>query len=735
MKKVRRLLRTPRPYPDENLKGLTVRATEENGYDMSSALTTLANVVEDFRTKRTIYTEQKWKNLSEMFNIDVPTLRDLACLTGIEETPPKAYNMFGHKIHKYSVRVGAPKVCPECLREKEYIRKIWDLGAFTCCPKHGTLLIDQCPKCGNAIWWSRGRVSVCPCGQDWRDIDLPQVSETGKILSRLILKVCGLWKSNEAADEGMRGEKTGNPLSSVGLSEMLCAVYFIAGQQHGVVDATGKHYAVKLPHKELHEALTNAVSVFENWPHNYFKFLEECKDRHYTGERQAGLYKDFGMFYDPLFIRKGNPLPDFMRDAFKQYITTQWDGGYAGRCGSLSFDDLKGKTYMTKWETMKYLGVSLQTVNLLHKKGYLKGPYYPWVNRSRIMIEADSVRELKERWDKSKNAQQAGEILGVGRIAVVSLMKSGCLAAIQGPILTGQLEWKFEVCEVETLLQLALAKIPEGRMETTGCVSFHKAIQKLSKLSIEVGAFVKLIIDGKVRPTARGAGIGLSGLLFDANEISQFSRAEAVKRRGDMRTLHETAKLLRTKDEEVALLIERGLLSAEKTAEGRGGTWAIAQKEIDRFNAIYCTMGWMADVLCTSTRDMHKRLMAVGIMPVTGPKIDGGRMYYYKKTDLESVDLSAIMANRRNRTLSTSEKGLIGKNQMAKMTGYPTYEIGEAIDTGKIVPAKTKIRNNQKNRELFFSVEQIEEVKELMAKESRQFRLFDAPGTAIRLAA
>lgn len=722
MDEIKPLLRTPRPYPDESLKGLLVRATEENGYHTSSLLLYLANVGLDAKGKRILYREMGLKNLSKMLNIDIPTLQDMACLSGIKEILPQAYNMFGHKIHKYSVRAGNPKTCPGCLRESNYIRKIWDLAAFTCCPKHKTLLIEKCPKCGLKISWKRDKVSVCECGQDWKKVDLPEVSEAETILSRLILKVCGLWESDEAAVERKDGENpAGNPLSTVGLSELLCAAYFIAGQQHGVVDATGKQYAVKLPQEELHDVLTKAVAVFEKWPDNFFKFLDECKGKNYTGERHSGLYKDFGKLYDPLFIRKGNPLPDFMREAFKKYITTVWDGGYAGWCGSLSDEELKKKTYMTRYEVTKYLQVSLMTVNRLYKKSYLDGLYLPWVNRSRIMIEADSVRELKERWDKSITAAEAGDMLGIGRRAVVSLVKSTCLAAIQGPIVTGQIEWKFETPEVEKLLQCVLGKIPEGKTETpTGGVSFHKSIQKLSKLSLDVGAFVKMILDGKITPRANGDGTGLSSLLFNAFEIKQFSMAEAVERRSGKRTMQEAVKLLHTGYDIIIFLIERGFLAAERTGSSRS-SWAIPQEEINRFKNTYCTVGRIARALGTSSREISWRLMDNGIMPVTGPKVDGGKNYFFKKADLEAVDFSAILLPKIKKSVmqEMNEKGLVSVKQLADTVGCSRSLITRFVRSGKIVPADKRLGVGKGNR-LFYSQDQIKKLRELIAEEKRR---------------
>jgi hypothetical protein len=719
----RRLLRTPRAHCDESLKGLKLSATEENGYD-SPWLLALADLKEDCRTKTNLYTDQRWENVSEMLNLPIPTLQDLACLAGIEETPPKHFNMFGHVISKYSVRISKPKICPGCLRHSNYIRKIWDLAAFTCCPEHGTLLIDECPTCGQNISWGRGKVSVCPCGQDWRELDM--------ILPRLIWNVCGLSKLEEPSvdlscgDTAGQGHANSHPLSTVSLAELLASVYFVAGLQHGVVDTTGKQYAVKLSHKELHADLTKAIAVFEDWPNNYYKFIEDCRGNISIGSCQSGVYKDFGRLYDPLFVRKNNPLPNVMREEFQEYITKHWDGGYAGKCSNISEEHLSKKTYMTKHEVTKYLQVGVKTVMLLHKEGFLKGPLYPWVDRSRIMIEADSVRELKAKWDTSITAAQAGEILGIGRIAVVSLVKSKCLAAIQGPTVTKQLEWKFEVVEVERLLRSLEGKIVEGehRFQEQN-INFHKAIQKLSKLSIEVGAFVKLILDGKITMVAKGDGAGLASLMFDAGEIEQFSRTKAVELREGRHTLEETAKLLRTSNDETTFLVKQGLLIAEKACSGRGGTWSITREEIERFNATYCTVGMLVDAFCTSTKGLSDRLMDNGIVPVTGPKIDGGVIYFFKRVDLEAVDSAVVLPKTKDKTCQKmNEQGLVSTRQLADMTGLAIEQIKETVRKGEIIPAITH-RPEKGRNSWFFSQEQVEQVKRMKSIREGQLGLFN----------
>lgn len=378
-----------------------------------------------------------------------------------------------------------------------------------------------------------------------------------------------------------------------------------------------------------------------------------------TGE--SGLYKDFGKLYDPLFVRKDNPLPDFMREAFKQYLTTRWDGGTVGRCNIISLEMHDTKTYMTKSEAAKKLNVAAQTVNLLNKNGYLRGTFDPLSSKRHVLIEADSVRALNKRWRESIPVRQVGEILGISRRAVVSLIKSGCLDAIQGPTVTGQLEWKIEVSEVERLLRFVKGKISEGKgLTPVLSISFYKAIQKLSKISIKVGSFVRLILDGEILPISQSTGTGLSGLLFDQKQVKELSILKSIQCRGTKRTMQEATKLLHSAHDVVQFFIQRGLLLAEKVRRGGVETFVIEQDEIARFINTYSTTGQIARSLCTSSRFVSRRLMETGIMPVSGPKVDGGKLYWFKKSDIESVDLSSVRAAaKESMTQQVSNKGFV----------------------------------------------------------------------------
>src|SRR5205085_8970969 len=108
--------------------------------------------------------------------------------------------------------------------------------------------------------------------------------------------------------------------SKLSLNDFLTALFFIAGQSQGISSATSKHLVAKGTKQNFHDLITKAFSVFENWPNNYFGFLERraVQEKGVTRSYQrmkSTLYRDFGSFYSGLHgVLSGNQF-DFMRNA------------------------------------------------------------------------------------------------------------------------------------------------------------------------------------------------------------------------------------------------------------------------------------------------------------------------------------------------------------------------------------------------------------------------------------
>lgn len=642
-----RLLRTPRPYPDESLKGLLLRATEANGYDNPASLLSLAGMRGYLSAKG--FT-MDWQALSKMLSIDASTLKVMShCRRAQTPNRHTTYDFFGHVIPKYLLRATQPKICPACLRKSNYIRKTWDLSALTVCPAHKCFLVDECPACGKKISWDRSGVSVCKCKYNLRDIDLAEVEEPDIALSRQIYVLCNL----DLGDD-LPAHKTvtdDNPLYSLTMPELLVTMFFMSGQLGGMVDATGKFQAPRLENLQLHRDFARAFSIFDNWPDNYFKFLEKVKGSMPQSSGKTGIYKDFGRFYNSLYCEDNPTLLSFLRKGFEKYLTMLWDGGRTTQCSMLHKEALDKRKYLSRNEATEFLRVSNSWVDYFIESKMLRAVVKDTGKKRLILIETESVKELKDQFERGylMTFRQVKNILGVGKKVVVGLILNGCLSSFRGPLIDGYPQWIFKKEAVDDLLK----RIDEStRKLPVLCggeiISFYRAIKKLSLLSIETDSFVKLILDGKIVPYGGEAQKGLSGLMFDNVDIMEYLRAQLKSRRKGSLTLEEAAKVIGAKYETLQLLIKKELITSEKISNGNYYYSVISQNEIKRFQSAYAMTGDIARRLGTSPRFLVEQLMTKGIAPVSGPKIDSGRQYFFKRSDIEELDIGELVSNTKS---------------------------------------------------------------------------------------
>jgi len=226
------------------------------------------------------------------------------------------YLVFNCPIPQYVIRLRSPKVCPACLRESAYARKIWDLFPVTTCPLHQCLLLDECPNCMKRIAWNRRSVSCCQCEFDWREYNSHSLEDSELEVTRQIHRLCNLTVDST---EPIR-YRVKTPLHNLELKHLLSALLFIASQFKGIIDTKGKHLAPSARNAETHMLLCKAWTVFETWPNNFFNFLNWRRAQVAKSHSASGVLKDFAEYKSALYKQLTATQLDFMRTAFEEYL-------------------------------------------------------------------------------------------------------------------------------------------------------------------------------------------------------------------------------------------------------------------------------------------------------------------------------------------------------------------------------------------------------------------------------
>ena len=392
-----RLLISREPFPDESFMGYILGLTEQNAYETPSWILRMSGVRHKQLHQSCFITTGRYESLTPLAQLIGIGVGDLAQLTylGISRSGDSdLYDFFSQPVRHYLIRPDRPKICPECLSESQYCRRIWEFSAVATCPTHRRRLINECPKCKKRISWSRRSVVLCPCKFDWRESPAISVSEQELKLSRHIHQLCGV-----SASIGNRRRFSG-PASKLSLNDFLTALFFVAGQSKGISSATSKKLAAKGADRNFHGLLTEAFSVFEDWPNNYFRFLKgraaQEKGVPRTHQRlKSPLYRDFGSFYSGLHgVLSGAPF-NFMRSAFIEYVTNNWSAG----CNStLEFckatGSVQGNQYVLKSDVRGLLGADPRWLDEQIARGRLRSVVRSKGKRRLIFIDVSGLSEI-----------------------------------------------------------------------------------------------------------------------------------------------------------------------------------------------------------------------------------------------------------------------------------------------------------------------------------------------------
>lgn len=627
-----KLLRRPRPKIGESFMGFLVRDTEENGYKTPAAILGLAQI------KRHIYYAENSTYLKMPVN-----LKPLSRLTGVKESELRSLlhkkrgerselSPFGQIIPKYMIRFSKAKYCPECLIKDNYYRSIWDVAPVTACPIHGCLMYDECPNCWSPVNWARGHVSLCErCDYDFRTAPPIRVKKESLALTKCIYSLCGI------LPDSINLDKSGNPLYAMDLANVLMVVFFVAGQLAGMTETTGKVLAANLRNVDLHHNLSEAFSIFDNWPNNFYGFLDSIRNRLIGSEYSTGLNHDFGTFHSNLAKRFSDCEFHLIREAYETYLTNQWDGGYiSARCRLLSKQNNSHNRYVTKEKAQKILRVKEQKIDSLLKSGELTGVLKQMKTRTMFLIDKRSVERLKKEYEKYMDLQETAELLGIGDKLVIQLSCDKILTSIDGPIMGGARRWLYKKEGIESFL-LKFGEHIKDMGDSSPKITLQSSIRRLTGSKLGLVDLVRAVFSGEVRPCGKGIGKGLAGYLFYYRDITDLLRRKKKKERGNLFTVVEAARMLGLKEQVLYFLLEKEIVCAEPSARRKLGFALLHIDSIKSFEATYTTISVLAKKHKTSPKNLVKLLIQRGISPVSGPSYDNGRQYIFRKADIEEV--------------------------------------------------------------------------------------------------
>jgi hypothetical protein len=687
--KIKRLLRTPIPYPDEGFFHYTLRLSEENGYETPYIIFQLAGLKSYLLYTSTLSCRDIIGKLSKfaiLANLSVSALKNMLYQSDSNEADPKYFYLNTAQVPKHMVNLKRPKICTSCIRELGYVKRIWDLTPVTACPRHKELLLDKCPNCGNRIIWNRSAVSVCRCGCDWRDSKAIGISEDEARLSQRIYELC-----QENRMSVSRPSTGSNPLYELDFEALIYIVFFIAGQQKGISDTKGRMLATSFNNAELHFSLTKAFEVFDEWPQNFNKFLGFLRTQKRETIRQTGLQKDFGTFYYYIYRKFPEQSFNFVRSAFETYLTEEWDGGYIVH-GRLKKINSECNTYMTKENATRVLNTADVEIQKLVDNGTLKAVIRNKGKNRLFLIKREDVQALKQERSAFLNLAETAKKLGIRTKVVPDLVENGCFEVLGRPETDQSKCWKVEKRAIEIFIDRIESKIEKTHKSGyKNALSLKKAANSLGRLSLGIGHLLKAVLDGDIQPCGTMPKKGIGGLQFFKKDIKALVKKLCDNQKQGLFSIVEVANLMGVNMDDLGLMIKKGIIPTEIVKNGRRSFTRITQKSIDEFNRIYIRSGVLARSLNYSWRDLPGLLESKGILPVLGRKEERRGSYLYRKTEVESIDLKALVSEMKSNRMKSSKReklfsdpDILQVGETAKVLGVKEKEIQKFAKSGEL---------------------------------------------------
>ena len=323
MVRCKRLLRRPRPYPDESLAGYIIRLTEANYYPSPKWIFQMSGL-----RLRGIYAnifnheKDDLSRLSNFCDVETDILWSMAfpAITSSYPTVVKQAKVFGNVVPTNALNRNQVQLCPICLQEKPYYRSIWELSVARVCPFHHCLLINRCPQCQLQIQWSRPSVVLCSCQFDWRSCQPLVVESEQMVLSSHIYKLCHL--------AGLRGDlnfsvSPDNPVGQLNLESLfnflvsMLKFCRLPGIRHQVFPA-------KESYLSLGSEFERAFALFKNWPDDFCQLMDKFEV--YIGYGASNsyvsgwLFRNVRYFFESVFIWFGQESWGFVQEVFSDYF-------------------------------------------------------------------------------------------------------------------------------------------------------------------------------------------------------------------------------------------------------------------------------------------------------------------------------------------------------------------------------------------------------------------------------
>lgn len=512
--------------------------------------------------------------------------------------------------------------CPRCIDAQPWFRPVWRLKAAAVCAEHCLRLLETCPSCGGRATVPAILRGICECGVRFVDVVVPAARRHVRLAHALEVSL----KSTALIEL----ETVAISMTAPQLVRMICYV----GRLNEGPSLYRPGQLAKFGEIDISFAIFDGAAILlENWPGAFWHCLEKHMD---ASPDDASVRRVFGSLYQVIYQRLRDPANQFLRDAFEAFLLDHWRGELCGRHRLFDKETITAHSRHGLARVARARGIGGQTLRRMVHQGWLPAKRFaPSQKRQLITVDEKQLSTFMPDPGDYLDLRSAARFLGLKRTRLRELVGLGAIMADALPTWRRRNQWYFRRNHVsEFLNEIRRAAVPAFSLQAT--VTLNRVLQYWRVTTAELGILLATMKENQIPFSLIALG-QLRDVTFVEDELRTWLKSHRRTVNAWV-SVSAAAEVLGLKEEVVYELVAKNLLAAT-LLENKGRIMRkISLPSLERFRQEYVSLAELAKKCNMSSSVLLKRL---GVKPVTGPRIDGGRQYFFRRDDLSNDILSS----------------------------------------------------------------------------------------------
>lgn len=570
------LLRTPKPFALESLRGYLLRLAEVNGLSGVAPILKLAGVSDD----KSRHAEQPVEILELVTGHRMKDLAHLPLtnpLTNIQQVS-------GHPVSKgYSI-LSNPKICPCCIKENGYAPAYWDLIAVQGCYKHQQSLITECHECKAKLTWHRPGLLTCKCGADLSGLQGNPLS-----LEELeFLRVIDAKFKGEVLDDSQ--SQTGLPfahLTKISLSTILALMHTM-GSMHLFINKQ----VVRAKACTHQDEVKYALEILKDWPNNFYKFLHRVGEEH--GRDSLGLDRQFSLFTQR-FFKRGYPEQEirFLKEAFIDFGKLHWGKAFYYPRMQAKSDTVSQSNFVGVQEFAEMVGHTPSAVRKMIADGRLVVKQLEGKKVGKVIIDLEKSNIQLPSVGNAMGVRDAGKFMGLPVSVITRLRKTGIYVPEHLTLRKGSF------CKDDLLkFKQRIIACQQKKLPNDGLISIAYVMRKSFKSSSIKASIIEWILDGSL--ACFGSAKEIPDIKIRITDLEALT-ADVYATERDWISIKQTSAELYCDSGIVANMLQEGLIEG---AVHKGAHQINRQSVLD-FKQRYVTLQQLSSVFELGVKSLN----------------------------------------------------------------------------------------------------------------------------------